>query len=61
MMFPWGLDYVVTRIKFIPDKIKYKFEYGMSTKESNKVQYYRKKENNYCIQVIKKIINTATY
>ena len=61
MMFPWGLDCVVTRIKFIPDKIKYQFEYRISTKESNKVQYHGKQENNYCIQVIKKIINMATY
>ena len=61
MMFPWGLDYVVTRIKYILDKIKYQFYYGISTKESITVQYYGKKENNYCIQVIKKTINTATY
>ena len=61
MMFPWGLDYVVTRIKFIPDKIKYQFEYRLSMKVWNKVEYHGKKENNYCIQVIKKIINTATY
>ena len=60
MMFPWGLDYVVTKIKYIPNKIKYQIKYGISTKEENEVQYQGNKENKYCIQVIKKIINMAT-
>ena len=60
MMFPWGLDYVVTKIKYIPNKIKYQIEYRISTKEENEVQYKGNKENKYCIQVIKKIINMAT-
>ena len=60
MMFPWGLDCVVTKIEHIPNKIKYKFEHRISTKEENEVQYKGNKENKYCIQVIKKIINMAT-
>ena len=60
MMFPWGLDYVVTKIKYIPNKIKYQIKYRISTKEENEVQYQGNKENKYCIQVIKKIINMAT-
>ena len=45
MMFPWGLDCVVTKIEYIPNKIKYQFKYGISTKEENKVQYKGNKEN----------------
>ena len=45
MMFPWGLDYTVTKIKYIPDKIKYRIKYGISTKEENEVQYQENKEN----------------
>ena len=59
-MFPWGLDYVVTKIKYIPDKIKYQIEYGISTKEENEVQYQGNKENKYCIQVIQKMIIMTT-
>ena len=36
MMFPWGLDYVVTKIKYIPNKIKYQIKYGISTKKRMK-------------------------
>ena len=60
MMFPLGLDCVVTKIGYIPNKIKYQFKYRISTKEENEVQYKGNKENKYCIQVIKKIINMAT-
>ena len=60
MMFPWGLDCVVTKIEYIPNKIKYQFKYGISTKEENEVQYKGNEENKYYMQVIKKIINMAT-
>ena len=50
----------MTKVEYIPNKIKYQFELGISTKEENEVQYKGNKENKYCIQVIKKIINMAT-
>ena len=60
MMFPWDLDYVVTKIEYIPDKIKYQIKYGISTKEVNKVQYQGIKQDKYCVSVIKEIIDMAT-
>ena len=46
MLFNRSLDYVVNRIKYIPDKTKLQYYYKISTEETSTVQCYKKKEIN---------------
>ena len=44
MLFNRSLDYVVNRIKYIPDKTKLQYYYKIKTKETNTIRCYEKKE-----------------